>query len=799
MLYFITHVEPRHPQKGQEVLFFLREVGSEGNKSHVVVKEIPHYFYTPPLPREEAEYRFQQFREQPEFNHLNFEIKRYNQRRSFLRAEGSKEAVLPKPFLCRGSRDPLSLDSPTKLLRWLYPPGMLISSPQEIPLPADIQRRPSVPLEQLVADSYAVLDIEVEGWEFGRDHIFMAVYKSPQRQVLFHDLPFTADEQEGFTLIPFSSPQDLGKKLTATLQEEDPLWLFGHNIMNYDQIRIRDLTGEYFPAVNQHYPITKSSQGFGRVITKGRWTLDTYGYHFHYQNFQASNSLGTLSDLKVPLGHQEQARLVVAARKGSKDAFQELVHYCIGDAHASEDLGLKARKRVAQKMILFRSYPDTICSTSKRTIGREFWQRRHFIFKGTFADAWKWQREEAKFSLDEFKQYLLRPGLEPGLYDDVQVLYLTPFIAGARPLAERMSPTLVQCIQSSTNPQEKFDLLQTINAQLADLVEESLKVLDPSLLWSGTQREKARSYRKAKQLLLHPPERTEKQRIRLYCLFRYRGIHSIDPYPFLPGILSAVEKTNKFLEQHDLVNRGNYFHFVRRKVDVNELEESLSGCSLGRGKALCLRSGRTVADPFQAARTEQYVYEGFRPNSGEKTNFEKRLLQSLVRDIFSGRSFVVIKEYLDSELNDFCSGLKPREDYFLPMKARTYYTTVLGALLEERWRDSKSTITEEIVSAFQAIQKRITQKFSKETRKLLAQVVRQASTDAGYPHFQELWQEILQPYPLQINLAYAEGFPGRIPAGMADKLDLPRYKARVQRQFRDFYEILTPRQMKFGF
>lgn len=847
--FFLTHVEPLHPQKGKEVLFFLRKISSGGDKatSHVVIKEIPHYFYTGVLSRDEAEGLFQELQqklqeqqqEKPEFNHLTLELKHYNLNRAFFRASGSKEdkRFLPPPFLCNyaptAARDPLGLNSPTKLLNWFYPPGMLIASPEEIPLPEEIndrnKERKYVSLEHLINDSQAILDIEVEDWEFGRDHIFMAVYASPEQKVLFHDLPFTDPEQEGFQLVSFTSPQDLGDKLTTILHQDDPLWLFGHNIMNYDQIKIRDLTGRYFPAVNAHYPVTKATQGFGRVLTKGRWTLDSYNYARNYQNFHASSSLGTLSDLKVPLGHFEQARLVKEARKGSKRAFEELAHYCIGDEYASEEMGQRFKSLAAVKTLHFGLSPDIICSTSKRRIAYEHWNKRHFFTKDLFADTWKRWREESSFSLEKLAEPCLFHPTQQGFYEGVQAIYLTPFVGGAKEIIHKTAPSLLShfyatrnakrfCALKSTalgvsetsflgvperrgisghskNSREKYDLLQTLNAQQAFLVEKSLRILEPELRWRGKRKEERASYKRAAELIQHPPTLDDKQRAKFYCLFAYRGL-DIEPTEFLESLARSIQLTNKALQRYEVINAGK-FHFIRGNVNVSQLEENLYGCWLGQGPVLSLSSGRTVANPFHAARPEQYLYDGFNPCRGEKTHFERRILERLVKDIFGGIAYREIKKYLDEELAEFSAGKKPQEDYYMPISARTYYSNLLESILGER--SFAGHLPEQAYTKFQALQEqRLKRKLSRETEKMLAEIIEQCRNDFSYPFIHEYGQELLQPYPWKVNLVYVPGIKVAVPMGLAERLDFRRYAEKVQRQFQDFYEVLGLRQMKLA-
>ncbi len=292
--YFITHTEPVHPQKGKEVLFFLRD--AQNHKTKVIVKEIPHYFYTKAMPHAEAQMVLQEVQKLSTMAGITLELKRYNASKSFLRAVGSKEdrLRLPAPFLCQSestdAQDPVGLNSPSGLLRKLYPPGMIINDPQAIPDPEQIHSRKYVSLDEMVTDTHAVIDIEVEGWEHGQDKIFMVVYLSPHHKILFHDLPFPDQKYTESQLIHFTTQRELGAQLTTIVQQEDPLWIYGHNIMNYDQLQLRDLTQAYFPAANKYYPVVKSAQGLGRVLTKGRWTIDTYAYKFNYEKIHASNS-----------------------------------------------------------------------------------------------------------------------------------------------------------------------------------------------------------------------------------------------------------------------------------------------------------------------------------------------------------------------------------------------------------------------------------------------------------------------------------------------------------------------------
>ncbi len=207
--YFITHVEPVHLLHGTETRFFIREQNQETGvfRTHVVEKDIPHYFFTKKMMRRDANLWLEELVQDPglepliEHSTLKIEQVQYGKEKVFLRAQGSKEQhqLMPPPFLCtdRGEdHDPLKLNSPTRLLRWFYPPFLRVHSPEvsAIPLPLEITNRDYASLESVLGDSFAGIDIETEGWETGDDRICMAVYFSNRSQVVFHDFPFEDKE-----------------------------------------------------------------------------------------------------------------------------------------------------------------------------------------------------------------------------------------------------------------------------------------------------------------------------------------------------------------------------------------------------------------------------------------------------------------------------------------------------------------------------------------------------------------------------------------------------------------------------
>ncbi len=799
--YFITHVEPVHPLKGTEVLFTIREHDEENKiyQTHNIIKNIPHHFFTKNLSKNELDQLLQELEQNQEIqqikDEINIDVRQFNQNNYLLKLEGSKEhrKILPAPFICKSDskdrKDPCSLNSPSKLLQWYYPPLMMVDNLDSIPLPHEIKRRKFIDLESVVNDSYAAIDIEVEGWETGHDQIFMVVYASDKSKIVFHDLPFNQREEhesyKDFQLIQFTSQKDLGIKLTTILHEEDPLWIYGHNIMNYDQLQLRNLTQAYNPATNEHYPVTKSSQGIGRVITKGRFTLDTYTYMFNYLNIFANNKLETIADFEKSISYEEQAQLVKDAKEGDENAFLKLTHYCATDGDITVKTAERFKELVALKSLHFKRDPDSISSSSKLTIADNYWKRRHFLIKGNFRDQWKkhWSKKE-NFSLDWLKnQDMISSGFQQGIFDDIHTVYLTPFIAAAYKtsyntrikqsnLLEVIANPFVRKIKESNSVLEKFDLLQTINAELSFPIEEIDKILS-----------------RENQTFNNPPtELTDKQQSALYCVFTYHGMLNLNPLEFIHNTQQVISGTNNALKRLNIINQGNNFHFLDGDIDLKRLEDQFYGLNMGQGKVASVKKGKIIANPFYNEEIEdvnRLIYQGFSIHKGRKTNFEKRMLKTVVEQIFSDVPPNKIKTDLESEIEKFINGDSDQEEYFLPTKTRTYYKNHFRDLIEK-------TGNKKLIKEFERISNNIGRTYSKQTQKRLHQILEANIEDYSYPYLQEVVETIDHPYPLSIDLIYGDGLSKRlVPTQLFGFIpDLGIYEEKINRQFKDILKIL---------
>ena len=133
-MYFLTHVEPVNLQQGTDTRFFVREQSPAGNRSHVAMRNISHYFFTPPLLHDDASALMEKLKKSIPDTML-LEEKKYNSGRSFVRVTGSKENASLLPALFHPKNEPVN--SPSRQLRWIYSPMLLLESPDKIPAPVN--------------------------------------------------------------------------------------------------------------------------------------------------------------------------------------------------------------------------------------------------------------------------------------------------------------------------------------------------------------------------------------------------------------------------------------------------------------------------------------------------------------------------------------------------------------------------------------------------------------------------------------------------------------------------------------
>jgi DNA polymerase elongation subunit (family B) len=769
VLYFITHIEPLHPLKRREALIVVREQDRERGiyRSHNIVKEIPHIIVSRTKDNNDIEDFLARLEGDPQYAHIDFRKRRFSGRRSFIYAYCGKEdrRILPEDFICKSNakdrKDPMGWNSPTRMLRWHYPPLTIVNSPADIPKMNGRRRYASI--DDVVNETFAAIDIEVEGWETGNDAIFMVIYYSSRSKVVMHNLPFADLFFDEFALVPVQSQNAFGERLTQLIAEEDPLWIEGHNIMQYDSITLREQTQAYFPATNSYKPITKSSQGLPRIITKGRFTLDTYPYLQNYLRIFQDQKLDTLARFRKSINYQEQAELVRRARTGDVHAFYRLLAYAIADVRSTHSLAQQYRENLVLQSRLFRRDPDSNCTTSKLTVAEDHWNRRYFLRRGTFPFK---QMEHKPVNLDQLKLKYMNTDWQSGFFEGVHMIYFMPFIRAFSPLFTADAEVLHAQMHRESRPEQRFGLAQTLNAYLSHIVCEYDRIL---------QRDGMRLGERVCSL-------SQRQKAAFSSLRKWYSLPPHDPVDVINAFADTIQQLHCALGRYRIINYSPYFYFIDGNVDRERLEKNDFGLHLGTGPVLSLGRNVVIANPFQEEDQRRFVYQGISPSRGKKSMFEKCLMQELIRKIFAREPLKNVKRYLTQHIRHYLSGRLPVEAYLLETNAESYYRNEITRVLVQ------SGCERSVIEQWERQKRRVHAYPQPDVRRYLEDFLGCMDKQFCGPVIRELVDNILHPYPAKVQWGYDSGM--ELPLPLFHSPDLPRYREELRKHFKGFFAVL---------
>ena len=765
-IWYITSIRPAHPLTGDKVIVTIREYNEEEKRgeTYTHITTIPHRFFTSPQDETtipELQKNIEKLLKQETASsqqettqlHKHYFYQDETTTHYIVSLDGPKEtkAILPKPFIT--SDKPYNHRhlkfSPSTYLRYLYPPFTQIDNPTHLPQ-LNHKHLSRVSPHHLIEDTHVTLDIELEGWKEGKDQIFMVIYLSPSHQILLHNLPHTIPELNNITLVRYNRQQELGDLLTELIRTDDPLWIFGHNIMTFDQIKIRNITERYHPGTQGRTPIIKSVQGLGKVITQGRFTLDTYKYAKNHFSLFQNAKLETLIGFEKSINYEEQEQLLKEAKLGNASAFITLATYCIHDGLHAEDLALKLRPQVANTSLLLGRDPDTICATSLPTIVNDYYERRHFYIK-QYPSRKNVHTEKRNIPAKEYVHTLLTTNIlttkttiitnqteKPtpttkkrnqkdnyrslyGFHKHASIFTLTPFVSAAKNLLQ--DHHLIHEIDTTSDPITKLDYLHILQELLRPLFEQTIELATKV-----------------------PPEELN---IALQRLSKRYGFKPNTASSFKHKLHQEITIIKERLQTYTYLNSSPLVYIIKEKIDANTLEQQHRGCFLGYGPVLSLNRGRFVADPFN--NYQQRIYQGINTTYHSRSTFEKNILQAIIDKFFEEQTRTHIQEYLKQELEKFKTQKTGIEQYYIKSKTRSFYKHEFEQVLNQ------STAEQETKHAFHLLRHRIHDHFSPEGKKELEEIVNHTQNCYAYPYLKELAEKILSPYPPHTNLIYIAG------------------------------------------
>jgi hypothetical protein len=682
---YIVYTEPVNHFKGNEIQFFLRERDTETKtgKSLSFKKNLDFIIPSFEIKDEEADKLLEQCKK--DFPQIDFKDKYYSTEKKVLWAyvpdkaliSGKNKIKLPKVFLTNKT-------SYSQQLRFYYPPYTIVNTEDNQLILPDKMQKSSIDLETIVNDKKCALDIEtanyLENYERKKidneineliekrkeyrinkqkDEVRRITEEIQKRQdkiqeeriscvtlnfgpnsrksiLTIFDAPF--EEYKGYKIIKCINNNDIKKKTAEIIQIEDPLILYGFNI-EFDQRKLRELGDEeYLPGVNDTKPVYKSVQGLKNMLTKGRFTVDLYGYHFMYKNLFENNKLETHVRMtgipfKKSLSYDLLEYKTKKALEGSVKDMEDILSYDVDDGETTFGLGEKNIRKIFQNGMFSKRDSSTVCTTSGKNIMKEFWQRQFFLKKNTLRNRYeknvKYDKKTGKFVykkndfvLENYKDKLLNLERKEGLFENVSLIYPLLFVKSFWPMIEGTTDNL-----RFNTPDECLNSYQLLNEYICQAVED----FD----------------RYDKEIKENPTK------ISLYN-YILKNEFKIELLGTKNKLESKTRKFNEILQTCGLMNYSKKFLYVNNPSEIID-----EGLGFVYGKGNCLMSDKKIVSLLG---NDVLIYQGFGLSKGKKSKFGIDLMRDFLKKRLAPEDEDKIIEFMAGRINELKNYKIPRED-----------------------------------------------------------------------------------------------------------------------------------------
>ena len=632
---YITYTEPVNLCKGINSNIYVREFDTETKKgaSRVFVKDIPLIIPSLEIETNNASEMIEKYRS--EFPQMTCKLKHFSNKKSviwaylydkkFVSSQKKEEKItLPEIFLTDKT-------SYSQELRFFYPPYTMVEIKDDNLLLPEKYQKSTIDLDTILSDKKCALDIETMDYDdpekerisnvnlnFGNEKYIMTTFKTP------------FNEFNGYKIIRCKDTDEIKKTVEQLIKEKDPLILYGYNI-SFDQEKLRELgSDEYLPGVGGKKPIFKSVQGIRNMITKGRFTIDLYGYLFMYHNLFENNKLETHAkmsgiEFKKDLPYSVLAYKTKLGEQGSVKDMEEVLTYVSKDGDVTYELGDKYVKNIIMKSKFVKRNPETICTTSGKNIMKEYWSKKYFFGLNTWKDRYNKFYKEDEFIIEDHKNEYLNLNRRDGLFKDVSAVYPILFI---KSLWDSMIEGTTENLRFQT-PQEKYESYQTLNEYISNTLKEFI--------------ERKKSLQK----------RPEKEWIYNYVMQKEYG-----------ASMTTIEKKineeskvfNELLPEAGLINYSKKFLFVK---NPQKIEERKLGFVYGNGNLLSCDEKMIMK--INSGNGLKMIYQGVGISKGKKSMFDADLMREFLIKRLNLEEEGSLLEFLNGNIKNLKEGKIPRE------------------------------------------------------------------------------------------------------------------------------------------
>jgi hypothetical protein len=510
-----------------------------------------------------------------------------------------------------------SFYSPSTYFRWLYPPFTIVEEKDgQLILPKKIK---SVEKEIILADKKCALDIETTEYENPKlERITNVVLNFGNNEKNYIVTSFEGTEKmfEEYLLIYAKNTNEIKKNVERIIHEEDPLILYGFNIQ-FDQKKLRELGDEeYLPAVDFSKPIFKSVQGIKNMITRGRFTADTYGFLFLNKNIYKNNTLGTHAGVEKTLDHALLELKSYLAEQGDLKAALEVLKYVAEDGNITYRIGEENIDNIVSRALFTKRTLETICTSSAKAIMEDYWNKKFFFRMNTYRNRYEHGHNPLEFDPENKKDELLNLERNSCIEEKVSLVYPKFFINSMWDMVRGTTKTL-----RVETPYEKLNFCQTIHGYIMHALAEYFEL-----------------------------KKEKPSPARIYAFESQYGI-KFDTIDLL--LKENFEKFNELLKDAGLVNFSKKFLCLK---NPEQIEKEKLGFVFGTGPMIS--SGKKIVSLVDG----RLIYQGFGLTRGKKTSFDSEFAEEVIKKRLLFVPEEEIIEFAKSKIDGLRDGSVPKED-----------------------------------------------------------------------------------------------------------------------------------------
>ncbi len=517
----------------------------------------------------------------------------------------------------RNIQDVLSMDSPTRMLRWKVPVFTLEEELEKAPKdPEDAHSihsfgKKQASLEDILKAKRAVIDIEVQDYDKpGIEKVYAAVFYTPDEKTVFTIYDPGISEINGAKVVVCKNDKELLERLAEKEREYDPLFVIGHNIMAYDRLKLKSLAAKkglnYSVSSDEKEPrVHATFREFDkRVISPSRIEIDTL--YLRQLNHLKNNKLEThakraMLDFEKEHSYVELRILVEHAKKGDKEAARKLAKYVVEDGRVSLQLAEKYMENIIMKSLALKRSPSEICKSDMPDLFDEKRRRDFFARRKAFTRPIK---HEYTLEEEAVKLFKARKGLEfeRAVFDNTAAIYPLFVIEGLKPLIEHdeQMHKLYRIMHSSLNPDIQFDIAKFLSAFLQYSYFEKIRLGSSPVA-----------------------------------------------YVLMDSIEKNLQKTLDAMKDASLINITKDLIYISSAPEISKINGDLC-LTIEHGRAISIAPGKIIMKGKGAD-----IYQGIDPKGRGNTVFEVHFIESLVNLVLNGGSVEDIGAELDNLKDEF--------------------------------------------------------------------------------------------------------------------------------------------------